>query len=282
MSERSRCRQRHRFYRHLFAVTLFLLLLEALPAAVFRLHLVGGALLQLLLLIELGQVIPRNARRNAADDPLARRDAAIYRLLGGLGFFFLLFWIFRPANSPYTGLPVMLLMTTFVFWSLQRLMLLLGREENVSREVIGGAVAGYLLLGISGGLLLTALETVQPGSFQNLVHHGKHIKTHLFASEEMSRLIWDLDFSRINYFAFVALTTTGFGDIVPVTPTAEMASVCLSIAGSLYLALVMGLLISRLTVQTQLQEEQEQQQGMLPAPSRQMTPPGQEESRPQP
>jgi len=257
MSDRLRTLQRHRFYRHLFAITLLLMVMQALPATVFRLHLVGGTLLQLVLLVELGQVIPRDPQGHGDRDRVARRSARIYRLVGVLGLVFLVFWIFTPASSVLTGLPVMTLLSVFVFWSLERLIKLLGREQTVSGEVIAGAVAGYLLLGVSGGLLFTVLETLQPGSFQNLVHQGGHLKAHLFPNIELGRMIWDLDFSRINYFAFVALTTTGFGDIVPATPAAEMASVSLGIAGSLYLALVMGLLISRFTVQTQQQEEQD-------------------------
>ena len=259
MSERSRARKRHRFYRHLFCVTLVLLFLQALPPPAFRVHLVGSAMLNLLLLIELGRVIPRVAFVNVAVDPVAVRNARLYRVVGALGLAAQLIWVFTPASASFTGMPVMALIGVFVFWSLQRLISLLGREQSIGRQVIAGAVAGYLLLGICGGLLFAVLETLQPGSFRNMVHlhHGEHVKELLVPNSDLDKLIWDLDFSRISYFAFVALTTTGFGDIVPVTPVAEMSTIALSIAGSLYLALVMGLLISRFTVQTQQEEELE-------------------------
>ena len=69
-----------------------------------------------------------------------------------------------------------------------------------------------------------------------------------------------MDFGRIYYFAFVSLTTVGYGDIVPATPPAEMASVALSISGPLYLALVMGLLISRYTIQSENQQARKHNQ----------------------
>ncbi|MBM5801418.1 MAG: two pore domain potassium channel family protein [Cyanobacteria bacterium K_DeepCast_35m_m2_023] len=262
MSQRVRAIKRHRFYRHLFAVTVFVVSIQALPLPLFRLHLVGTGLMVMLLLVELGQVIPRLSSKPQAFDPAAARSAKLYQLLGLFGLGCLLVWVFTPASAAYTGFPVLLLMTAFVFWSLQRLTKLLGREESVGGEVLAGAVAGYLLLGLSGGLLLTVLETVHPGSFQNLVHHSGQVMKQPLPLAAANELIWDLDFSRITYFAFVALTTTGFGDIVPVTPPAAMASVALSIAGSLYLALVMGLLISRFTVQTQQEDEQETRQGV--------------------
>ena len=52
-------------------------------------------------------------------------------------------------------------------------------------------------------------------------------------------------FSAINCFPFVCLTTVGFGDINPMLPLSRMVSVVTSIAGPLYLAAVMGVLIGR-------------------------------------
>ena len=54
---------------------------------------------------------------------------------------------------------------------------------------------------------------------------------------------------RLNYFAFVSLTTMGYGDVTPQTPQAQMVSVAIATAGTFYVAAVMGVLISRLTVQ---------------------------------
>ena len=51
----------------------------------------------------------------------------------------------------------------------------------------------------------------------------------------------------LNYFAFVTLTTTGYGDIHPVTPQTQMLCVMVAISGTVYLAMVMGVLISRYT-----------------------------------
>jgi type III secretory pathway component EscS len=46
---------------------------------------------------------------------------------------------------------------------------------------------------------------------------------------------------------------------------AQMACITLSIVGPLYIAIVMGLLISRYTVQTQLEEESEDEQHRPPS-----------------
>jgi hypothetical protein len=88
------------------------------------------------------------------------------------------------------------------------------------------------------------LETVVPGSFTSANGSGSAI---ILApgAEDVFSSVWKINFMRLNYFAFVCLTTVGFGDIVPLTPQAQMFSVAVSLIGTTYLALVMGVLISR-------------------------------------
>lgn len=54
-----------------------------------------------------------------------------------------------------------------------------------------------------------------------------------------------MDVRRITYFAFVSLTTVGYGDITPIKPVAQLASVALSVLGPFYLAVVLGVVVSR-------------------------------------
>ena len=85
-----------------------------------------------------------------------------------------------------------------------------------------------------------AVETIQPGSFQPL-----ELTKAALAFGDLSVIESSAAFAEINYFAFVCLTTVGFGDINPALPLARMLSVVTSIAGPLYLAVVMGVLIGR-------------------------------------
>ncbi|MFM7733858.1 MAG: potassium channel family protein [Cyanobium sp.] len=95
------------------------------------------------------------------------------------------------------------------------------------------------MLGLTGGLLVSALETIQPGSFSNVqLEEGA-----------TGSSVWHLSFVRLNYYAFVTFTTLGFGDVSPRTPPAQMLSVAIAESGDFYVAVVMGVLISRLTVQ---------------------------------
>jgi hypothetical protein len=120
-------------------------------------------------------------------------------------------------------------------------------ERQINRQVLLGALAGYLLLGLAAGLMFSALETVSPGSFvATRSSKGPLLRT-LGTVPNPSNPVWAVDFVELNYFAFVTLTTTGYGDIHPVTAQTQMLCVLVAIAGTVYLAMVMGLLISRYT-----------------------------------
>ena len=90
-----------------------------------------------------------------------------------------------------------------------------------------GATAGYLHIGLAPGLVMSAPETIQPGSFKPL-EMANVGDSSVLASARL--------FSAINYYAFACLTTVGFGDISPMLPLSRMVSVATSVAGPLYLA----------------------------------------------
>uniref|UniRef100_UPI00404A8485 potassium channel family protein n=1 Tax=Cyanobium sp. TaxID=2164130 RepID=UPI00404A8485 len=242
--------RRHRFYGHLLLLSLGVMLLIAFPYPVRRLSVLCSEVLILMLTFELGRPLRQRQHKHHWYDNA-------YRLIGLAAFGFQLLWLLSPVNWRFTsGVPVLALIAMFVFWSLKRLLYCLSCEKVISAKVISGAVAGYLLLGITGGLFFSVLETVAPGSFVNTARDHQGLVLQVFSQNPSSIPSWMLDLSRIYYFAFVSLTTVGYGDIVPTTPTAQMASVALSISGPLYLALVMGLLISRYTIQSENKEGQ--------------------------
>jgi len=245
--------RRHRFYRQLFVIMAAQMLIMSLPWSFHRFATIGSGLMLLLLLTQLG-------RQQMAAYRFRTMYTWLYRWLGIVGLAALLGWLFTPTALRWSGSLLLLALTVFVFWSLLRLLALLGQEEQITSSVLGGAVAGYLMLGITGGLMLSVIETVQPGSFVDIFSkHSGSVLSHQHLIDGVNGQAWNFDFSRLNYFAFVSITTVGYGDIVPVRRLAQMACVSLSIVGPLYIAIVMGLLISRYTVQTQLEEELEEE-----------------------
>lgn len=102
------------------------------------------------------------------------------------------------------------------------------REDWVTRDTLLGAVAVYLLIGITATYAYEAIEILAPGSFTNL--HGM----------DPAQI-----FGELNYFSLVTLTTLGYGDIAPVAPTARVLATMEAIVGQFFVAAVVGLLISR-------------------------------------
>nr|WP_254896055.1 potassium channel family protein [Synechococcus sp. HK05] len=210
-----------------------------LPHGLRQLAAVGYLALPLVLLRTLG------LRIDEGSWPTLRMH--VYRFLALVTWVTSLVWYLTPLSHRSTGVPLLLLWALLVLWSCERLVRMLALERRINREVLFGALAGYLLLGLAAGLLFSALETVVPGSFAAsrvidapvLRWHGAHANP--------ASPVWAVDFVELNYFAFVTLTTTGYGDIHPVTPQTQMLCVMVAITGTLYLAMVMGVLISRYT-----------------------------------
>lgn len=95
--------------------------------------------------------------------------------------------------------------------------------------------------------MFSVLETIHPGSFSNIHDQNGRLLVSIPDLTVPGKMVWELDFVSLNYFAFQCLTTVGFGDITPITRPAQMISVATAVVGPLYLAVVMGLLIARLT-----------------------------------
>lgn len=232
-------RRRHRFYRLLLLVCLALMGTLVLPGHWSLLLFPGYLLLTLIVSVALS---------GALDGSRLRWSDRLYPLLGLAVAIAQVSWLLVPHQTRFTGVLLAIAFSVFFLWTLQRLIGALALERRVSRRVVGGALAGYLLLGLCGGLLLCVIESLQPGSFRSALDGTDPLMRggSLPQASPLS-LIWERNFLRMNYFAFVSLTTVGYGDIIPVQPLAQMTSLSLSIIGPVYIAVVMGVLISRLT-----------------------------------
>lgn len=226
-------RRRHRGYGLLLCTCLALIGCLMLPSGVRQLSALGYMALPLVLIRSLGQPL--------GSGPWALLRTRLYRLLALATLASSLIWYATPLLQRSTGLPLVFLMGLLVMWSCQRLIVQLAQESVVNRDVLTGALAGYLLLGLAAGLLFSALQTVGPSSFT-----GAALAATVSSPNQQ---VWQIDFVSLNYFAFVTLTTLGYGDIHPTSAQSQMLCALTAISGTLYLVLVMGLLISRYTAQ---------------------------------
>ncbi len=232
-SDRLKRRHREKFYELLLSLCLMVLVSFAFPRLSW-IGLLGYALIALLLT----QLVMIRKEALTLGDRL-------YQLLGLGALIALLLWQMTPVSWVASGVPVTLTWSVLVGWSVIRLVKRLSQEQKVTSSLLMGAAAGYLLLGLTAGLVMSAVETIQPGSFDPLTIQESAIATDSSVLEETRT------FSQINYFAFICLTTVGFGDIQPMLPVSRMLAVITGISGPLYLAVVMGVLIGRYTSQVE-------------------------------
>ena len=103
------------------------------------------------------------------------------------------------------------------------------REGPVTAHRIQGAVAAYLLLSIIFAVAYGLLENLHPGSFQTSSAVEEY-------SGRVSRSFY--------YFSVVTLTTTGYGDIIALSPYARTLVMLEALIGQLYPAILIARLVS--------------------------------------
>ncbi|MFT5166993.1 MAG: voltage-gated potassium channel [Saprospiraceae bacterium] len=96
--------------------------------------------------------------------------------------------------------------------------------KEMNLRVVFGAMAGYLLIGIIGGVLFEMLDFFYAGSVNVAEGSGGY------------------DFY---YYSFISVVTVGFGDITPVSAAAKSLTIFLSVAGQFYMAVGVSLFIGK-------------------------------------
>ncbi len=98
-------------------------------------------------------------------------------------------------------------------------------EQEVTINVIHGAIVVYLLIAIMWAFIYSVLEIIQPGSFA--IGEGQI---------EVGRLLFI-------YYSFVTITTLGYGDITPVTAPANSFAILEAVTGQIYLVVLVARLV---------------------------------------
>ena len=96
------------------------------------------------------------------------------------------------------------------------------REVNLS--LIFGAMAGYILIGIIGGVLFELLDFFHPDTVNISEGSGAY------------------DYY---YFSFISIITIGFGDITPLSAASKSLTIFLSIIGQFYMAIGIALFVGK-------------------------------------
>lgn len=134
---------------------------------------------------------------------------------------------------PGTGTALAAAVLGLVLLLFVTVVVLAGVVERGAVDVdrIAGAVAAYLLLGLTWALLFAVVAMASPAAFQ------------LPLGVDAAQAIRSGDGSVFYYFSFVTLTTLGFGDVVPLSPIARTLTWLEAVVGQLYLAILLARLV---------------------------------------
>jgi voltage-gated potassium channel len=116
---------------------------------------------------------------------------------------------------------------TFIVISLIRQ---IARAKSVTPHVLLEAINAYLLLGIVFTFLVGLTVRLDPHSYN---FSSGTIKPHDFM-----------------YHGFITLTTTGYGDFIPLKPWSQSLSILIATSGQLYVAIIIALLVGKFSVQS--------------------------------
>jgi voltage-gated potassium channel Kch len=122
--------------------------------------------------------------------------------------------------------------TALLLWVVVVVLREVFRASTTELDAVIGALSAFLLILTVFMRLHALLEALQPGSYQT---NGPPLSTR---SDVMLM-------ATFQYFSTVTMTTVGFGDIVPITPAARLATGLEAIVGQLYLAVVIATLVGR-------------------------------------
>lgn len=129
----------------------------------------------------------------------------------------------------YSALGPLLKTVTFafVFLVVGSLMIKFLKQKEVGLYSLLEAINGYLLLGILFSSITFLLYTLAPESYQST--NGNIARNDLF------------------YYSMITLTTTGYGDVLPVTAAAKNLAMIIAVCGQIYVAFLVGVLVGKYT-----------------------------------
>jgi hypothetical protein len=101
------------------------------------------------------------------------------------------------------------------------------RRPTVDRQTFFGGVAAYLLIGMTYAFVYVALGQAQVGPFFGEQGEGTT--------------------AQCLFFSFTTLTTTGYGDLVPVGNPGQSLAISEAVIGQLFLVAALGKIVANLT-----------------------------------
>lgn len=155
----------------------------------------------------------------------------VRRVVGAVTVLIVLQWTAKLLGS--SGLEAVAAMLNAVFFIciIARLITQFATAKDISPLVILGAVNGYLLLGLVFSIGSSLVGFIYPESFYLT-------RSDIFLEGSSS-------FHEYVYYAFMTMSTVGYGDVIPVSDGARALAIFISLTGQLYIAVVVAFLVGK-------------------------------------
>jgi hypothetical protein len=140
-------------------------------------------------------------------------------------------WVRSLAEQEIPGMEVLIYALYGFFISTVTVTIAIGvaKSKKVTVNIICGAVAAYLMIGLSGSFYALLIETINPGAF---LSGGESLPREGLANA-------------LIYYSMVSLSTIGYGDITPSIPIARSLSLGIGLLGQIYLTVLVAMLVGK-------------------------------------
>ena len=118
----------------------------------------------------------------------------------------------------------------------------LAYSKTVTPRLILESIITYLLIGLIFAMIISILDHYDPGAFSHTETPTEKALAHL---------------NDFIYFTFVTLSTTGYGDIIPLKPYARSLTILIAITGQMYLAIIISMLVGKYAATRRSQQDEE-------------------------
>ena len=120
----------------------------------------------------------------------------------------------------------------FIVYVIIVLVFFVSASRNVTMNTVCAALCVYLLLAVTWAVAYSMMDIMDPTAIQS--SGGR---------DDLLLRIGRGGGANVLYFSLCTLTTLGYGDIVPVSPSARMLAALESVIGQLYLAVLVARLV---------------------------------------
>jgi hypothetical protein len=168
-----------------------------------------------------GLTVPILAVAAASDRPRHRRVAVVLAVISA---------VVNGATLRDWGVPVWAgsaASSIFLTYTTYLVLRIVVGSARVTPEIVAGALASYVMIGLTWAIAFGVVETRWPGS----IH---------FAGDSA-----EARFSDLLYFSYVTLLTIGYGDITPVSAAARTLVVLEGLLGMTFTTVLLAVLVAK-------------------------------------